>query len=332
MPNRRPCACDKCGRKFDLVHHLPRHAVLLHGLGYRVDPETDCVQAYRPSDLAELQERLRGWQGRPNERDSRSRSPRQSASEALGRRSRVSSRGRAARGRRPRSRSPRFVEVDQPSGPSPRRRSTPAERNLSPGDSRIVDASRDCREPVSRQERLEGRRGASAALGAPATEQGTETLDTRIERLLQSPAAPESPSQLADISFGSAGADPFDNCVVSAPPALPPRSTTTVPAFAAALSLSTSMTSGSAEQGVLRAGDISVLFEMWPAGVEEAWRLLCPGRPLPVEGSPELVRFHQDLRVARSAARTMAGLLLSLPGFEDSSDRLPACVIDWLCR
>jgi len=223
--------------------------------------------------------------------------------------------------------------VDQSSGPSSHRCSTPAERNLSPGDSRIVDASRDCREPVSRQERLEGRRGAFADLGAPATEQGTETLDTRIERLLQSPAAPELPSQLVDISFGSAGADPFDNCVISAPPpTLPATSTTTVPAFATALSVSTSVTSGSAELEVLRAGDISVLFGMWPAGVEEAWRLLRPGRPLPIEGSPELVRFQQVIRVARSAARTMAGLLISLPGFEDPSDRLPACVIDCLCH
>ena len=69
MPDRRPCACDKCGRRFDFVHHLHRHAVLQHGLGFRVDPDTDCVQAYRPADLLDMQKRFRGWQGHQHDHD-----------------------------------------------------------------------------------------------------------------------------------------------------------------------------------------------------------------------------------------------------------------------
>jgi len=83
-PSRRPCACDKCGRQFDLVHHISPSSPcrLVTQPKIRIDPETDYMQAYHPTDLTQLQERFRGWQGRPTERDSRSRSPRPSASKA----------------------------------------------------------------------------------------------------------------------------------------------------------------------------------------------------------------------------------------------------------
>lgn len=336
MPNRRPCACDRCGRKFDLVHHLHRHAVLLHGLGYRVDPDTDCLQAYRPTDLTELQERFRSWQGR--QRDSRSRSPRPTANENFERRSRASSRGRGGRGRRSwkpsRSRSPRPAENCPSTGEDQRIQSSPADQNHGIRDSRVVTASRSRR--GSLRNLPEARAVAPAAIGAPPAEGETEeTLDSRIDRLLQSPRAPESPSQLADISFGSAGYEPFESCVATGPPPpilQPPASALRPPVGCTVASAGSGVEipprTGS---GTLNAGDLSVVLGRWPAEVRDAWRLLARG-PLPPVGSSEYLRFSEGLRVARTTARVMAGLILSLPGFDEPNDRLPPCVIDWLCR
>lgn len=327
MPSRRPCTCDKCGRKFDLVHHLHRHAVLSHGLGYRVDPDTDCLQAFRPTDLAELQERFRGWQGR--NQDSRSRSPRPSSGGNVEPRGHAPSRGRRGRGRRSwkpsGSRSPRPAETRQPTGERRQLQSPVTEPYQGLRDSRVVAASHNQRESGDCRNRLEAWT-TPAALGAPRAEvEGEETLNTRIDRLLQSPRAPESPARLADISFGSVDSDPFEGCVVNRPQppiSQPPASTLGAPVDYAVAS------SGS---GSLSAGDLSVILGRWPAGVRDAWLLLSRG-PLPPVSSPEYFHFSQGLRVARTTARVMAGLILSLPGFDEPGDRLPPCVIDWLCR
>ena len=169
-----------------------------------------------------------------------------------------------------------------------------------------------------------------AALGAPPTEGDTEeTLDERIGRLLKTPEDPESPSRLADISFGSAVADPFENCVLGAPTVLQPTASLPV---ASAPPVTVSTARDQPQLGPLQAGDLSVVLGMWPEGVEEAWRLLRAGLPLPPESSATYTRFVGDLRVARSTARVMAGVILSLPGFDDPKDQLPTCVVDWLCR
>jgi hypothetical protein len=63
MSEKRRVICQHCYRHFDYVHHLHRHGVLQHGFGYRIDPETICVVAYRPVNLQELQDRYRSWQG-----------------------------------------------------------------------------------------------------------------------------------------------------------------------------------------------------------------------------------------------------------------------------
>lgn len=188
MPDRRPCACDKCGRRFDFVHHLHRHAVLQHGLGFRVDPDTDCVQAYRPADLLDMQKRFRGWQGHQHDHDSRSRSPGQSVDESAGRRGRAPSRGRGGRGSRSwrpsRSRSPRVAKVDQGRPNVHRsRRSSPVERNLGPAlDSRVITSNRPSPARLVGQHKISTE--IPAALGAPPPEGDTEeTLDERIGRL-----------------------------------------------------------------------------------------------------------------------------------------------------
>jgi hypothetical protein len=302
MPSRRSCTCDKCGRKFELVHHLHRHAILQHGLGYRVDPVTDCLQAYKPTDLAELQGRFRGWQG--HRREGRSRSPRQSSSENFERRSHAPSRGRGGRVRR----------SGMPTGSrSPHRENTAHAAHRQ--DLRAAT-------PVAQDT-------------PPAREPAAETLDGRIERLLQSPRAPDSPSQLADISFGSAGSDLFESCVA------PRRSLGILPPPASIARPSVDCATVSSDSGVevsspvgagsLGAGGIGVILGRWPLGVPDAWRLL-PRGPLPSVGSPDYCSFAESIRVARTTARVMAGLVLSLPGFDDADDRLPSCVIDWLCR
>lgn len=327
MPNRRPCACDKCGRKFDLVHHLHRHAVLSHGLGYRVDPDTDCLQAFRPTDLAELQERFRGWQGR--NRESRSRSPQPLPSGNVERRGRAPSRGRGGRGRRSwkpsRSRSPHPAETRQPTVEHHRFQSPVTEPYRGLRASKVVAASHNQRESGDRRNRLEVPT-TPAALGAPRAEvDDEETLNARIDRLLQPPIAPESPTQLADISFASVDSDPFEGCVINRPhppTSQPPASALRDPVDHAVVS---------SESGSLSAGDLSVVLGRWPAGVRDAWLLLSRG-PLPPVGSPEYLNFSYGLRVARTTARVMAGLILSLPGFDEPDDRLPPCVIDWLCR
>lgn len=61
MPDKRRCVCQHCYRHFDYVHHLNRHAILQHSMGYRIDPETSCVVSYRPDNLREFQDRYRSW-------------------------------------------------------------------------------------------------------------------------------------------------------------------------------------------------------------------------------------------------------------------------------
>lgn len=63
MPDKRRCTCQHCYRHFDYVHHLHRHAIMQHDLGYRVDADTGCVVPYRPTNLRELQDRYHSWQG-----------------------------------------------------------------------------------------------------------------------------------------------------------------------------------------------------------------------------------------------------------------------------
>jgi hypothetical protein len=49
---------------------------MVHGIGFQVDPATNCVNAYRPDDLVVLQNRHRGWQCCRGTDGARSRSPR----------------------------------------------------------------------------------------------------------------------------------------------------------------------------------------------------------------------------------------------------------------
>ena len=390
MPVPRPCSCDKCGHHFDYVHHLHRHGVLQHGLGFRVDPDTDCVQAYRPPDLTELQRKFRGWQQRQHNGDATSPYPRQSRPlirESAGRGGWASSMGRAGRGsrsrRQSRSRSPLASvsrrDVITPSDVSHRSRAGSSRVVLPPvtdvakchttngiapspaAEPMPVCLAPDFNPPPGVRESLSTSKAALCV---------STSLEERIDELLRTPEDPGSPSQLADISFGM---DPFGDLLTStlparssavvrtvpvATPANPSTSrsqptldrpvnnffvmnpfgdqlTSTPPARNSSVIRSVPVATASFNPSTSRlqpslvgVGDVSMVIGRWPQGEDEAWALLRPGLPMPVDNHG----FVQDFRTIRSTARLMAGLILSLPGFDDSAERLPACVVDWLCR
>jgi hypothetical protein len=222
MPGKRACSCEKCGQRFEYLHHLHRHGVLQHGLGFRIDLETDCIQAFRPTNLEELQDKFRGWQ-RHEGVDSRSRSPRPSVIESARQRGRAPSR-RSRSWRKSRSRSPigyrRDIMVPLEMQPRSRGRSA----RVVPQDSRLVLPS--IKEAVKSRS-VHPSVSPSAAEAVPAALEQCSTLpsnfrkssstskmalcapsslDVRIDELLKTPEDPGSPNRLADISFGM---DPF---------------------------------------------------------------------------------------------------------------------------
>ena len=136
----------------------------------------------------------------------------------------------------------------------------------------------------------------------------------------------------------ASGDNQFTNCVLTIP--RPVTGQVHQPQAAAGASRqpavirATGNSTSSSALTIGNSGDLSMMFGSWPTEVSEAWRLLRPGQAAPPEGSPASIRFKKDLplRAARSSAHTMAGLILSLPGFEEPAEALPGCVIDWLCR
>jgi hypothetical protein len=136
------------------------------------------------------------------------------------------------------------------------------------------------------------------------------------------PSISQSRPSLGQLADHSLGLDPVGDLFTSI---LPTRSSSVARMVSAAVSVNPSRSQLPPSLGV---GDVSMVLGRWPHGVDEAWELLRPGLQMPMDNSD----FAQEFRTVRSTARVMAGLILSLPGFEDVSERLPGCVVDWLCR